>query len=444
MRRRVTLTPSLNIGLYDFSDTTYTLGPTVVTNLPSWKNGTFCDHFIGHTLRTPLAMCSSEINETDSLKCFGSPESNKMAMCSVQYLAMEPKKLQRVVTNCDTCAIPGSGSFYLIANNLTQCSKPDVSILGKHVEEHDIVYRSMKEMASNRFVSLETCNLVVNKTAYFFHSQRYHIYFRFYSYYNLYKTLLDTQAHSGDYIIVRMAEGEEYKFDKFERSIFPELTTPSELPDKRVCFRNAVFAPWTYASVPFRCKMDSATKERCLECKGDGLLGTSLISFRTRALQACHLEDQTPKQRMDRETRSIVFVKRKPYSRWGGDALSNFQRVLSNERELLTKLRGHFSNATVHDVFMEDMDICHQMQLVHECDVFIGVHGAGLVHAWWLQDDAALLELVPLSQARNPSFKTLATLAGRHFHTLPISGDKFHVSVDIDRTIKMIETISTL
>lgn len=424
---------------------TYTLRPPEVSNLTTWENGTFCDNYIGHTLRRPLEMCGDEIKETDSLKCFGSPENNKMATCSAQYLAIEPRKLQQSVMECDKCNINGSGSFHLIRNSMTQCLHANMNTLQSYTEENDPVHRSMKEIISSGLVPADTCHLWVNKTAYFFHSQRYHIYFRLYSYYNLYKTLLDRGAHPGDYIVVRMAEATEYKFENFERSLFPELVTLKEFPNESVCFREVVFSPWSYACVLFRCKRDSSTREKCLQCNGHGLLGSTLMTFRTRALQACSLEDQTFEQRKGKKTRDIVFVKRKPYSRWKGDVAQNFQRLISNQDDLITELKAHFSsNVLIHDVFMEDLDVCKQMQLVHECDVYVGVHGAGLVHAWWLHDDAALLELVPSSHSGNPSFKTLTKLAGRRYHSLSISGDAFRVTVDIRKTISMIASISNL
>jgi protein O-GlcNAc transferase len=302
----------------------------------------------------------------------------------------------------------------------------------------------MMDVTSNPAVSPDTCYEWINRTAYFFPSQRYHIYFRLLSYYNLYKTLLDTGARTGQYVVVRMTEAAGYKFGDFERALFPELMTLSELPEKRVCFREVVFSPWAYASVMFRCKEDAETRDKCLDCNGKGLSGSSLAIFRTRALQACSLVDQTPEMRGKRSRKSIVFVKRKQYHRWDGDMSQNFQRILTNQDEFVGELKSLFPDVDVHEIFMEEHDICEQMRLVHECDVFIGVHGAGLVHCWWLQDDAVLLELTPLSHTENRGFRTLTSLAGRRYRSLLIAGDKFRVSVDIEEAIKLIESISDL
>ena len=422
----------------------YTLQPPNVRSLPNWKPGTFCDDYIGHALRKPLAMCGNEPRQEDSLKCTGSPENSQMATCSVQNLALEPRKLQSKMWDCDACEIVNSDSLHLIHDDTFTCQRPNMDKLAPNTERNDPVHRVMKEVIRTSAVPSESCKTWINKTAYFFHSQRYHIYFRMFSYYNLYKTIVDRAAEMGSYIVVRMSESEKYMFGDYERSLFPELITLGDLPDERVCFREVVIAPWTYACVIFRCKMEGSTKQRCLQCDGRGLYGTTLLTFRTRALQACSLTDQTPEERKGRPSKSIVFVKRKPYIRWKGDYNSNFQRVLSNQDELINELKKAFPQTVVHDVFMEDIDLCEQMRLVHDCDVYMGVHGAGLVHSWWLHEDALLLELVPPSHAAIPSFATLTKLAGRRYKSFRIGGSTYRVSVDARSVINMLKEVSNL
>ena len=49
----------------------------------------------------------------------------------------------------------------------------------------------------------------------------------------------------------------------------------------------------------------------------------------------------------------------------------------------------------INMMYPEEMDLCDQIKLVHQADVFLGVHNAGLVHLWWLQDHVLIFELVP-------------------------------------------------
>ena len=66
--------------------------------------------------------------------------------------------------------------------------------------------------------------------------------------------------------------------------------------------------------------------------------------------------------------------------------------------------------------------MCEQIQLAHTADDLVGVHGAGLVHLWWLQDHALMFEIVPRTQLGNPTFKMLSTLTGRRYYEYRIEG----------------------
>ena len=157
----------------------------------------------------------------------------------------------------------------------------------------------------------------------------------------------------------------------------------------------------------------SNIKSKCFSCNSRGLPGTRIQSFRRRVLNACDLKDSL---RTDNEIKTIVVQLRKQYHRFTGDNPSKYSRVLKNPNQLLTALKQSFPSANVLSMHSEDLPICDQITLAHKADVLIGVHGAGLVHLWWLQEHALLFELVPHSQLSNPTFKLLSTLAGKHYH----------------------------
>ena len=84
--------------------------------------------------------------------------------------------------------------------------------------------------------------------------------------------------------------------------------------------------------------------------------------------------------------------------------------------------------------------MCEQMCMVHDADIFIGVHGAGLVHAWWLQDNTLLVEIVPSDEVGNPTFKMLTTLAGVNYKGYCIS-QRSHgrISLDVKKFINALD-----
>ncbi len=399
---------------------------SIPPGLPTWKLGTFCDKFIGRTFRDRVPMCSSTVSSSDSVVCLKNPDSNLMVRCSIEGLAINPRRLHNKFFGCEKCNLDHLDAAWLL--NEASCPKPTISALARTTEDGDYQWRIIHQiMKAPQKPALE-CQKWVNKTVFVLTTQPHHIYFRFLDYFNLHKAILDTVDVGGDFQVLRISDKKNYMFPEYEKWLFPELITLNDLPNGTVCFGKVVFAPWTYSAVPFRCKMEDSTRGRCLECNGRKLYGTAFMSFRKRVISACSLVDQSPEERARREKRSLVVILRKPYNRWDGDFHANFQRVLTNQNDVVSTLTREFPLTNVTTTFMENMPICEQIRMVHDADVLMGVHGAGLVHSWWLQEDALLFELVPVSMISNPSFKTLTKLSGRRYVGFTISSGVHAVS----------------
>ena len=85
---------------------------------------------------------------------------------------------------------------------------------------------------------------------------------------------------------------------------------------------------------------------------------------------------------------------------------------------------------------MEDYELCDQIRIVHDADIYIGLHGAGLVHLWWLKEDSLVYELEPQYMVSNPTFSTLARLSGRKYKSTNIGGETKYVNVNISKIVK--------
>ena len=142
----------------------------------------------------------------------------------------------------------------------------------------------------------------------------------------------------------------------------------------------------------------------------------------------------------------VVVIQRKPYLRHGLDHPNLFQRILTNEAELLTTLTRNISRdlLDVKSVYMEDLDICDQVRVAHSADILIGVHGAGLVHSWWMRESGVLLELVPLTKLDRPTYKILAGLIGRKYYSVILknSPQKHHSSVNVSAVLELLAKIT--
>ena len=188
----------------------------------------------------------------------------------------------------------------------------------------------------------------------------------------------------------------------------------------------------------------------------------SMMLFQRHVLQACNIKDHTasvvldPKSSLGNKllqppslsaTRkfrlplNVVFIKRKPYQRHGQDHPGQFQRVLTNEGELEAAMKqGSYSKMlNVTSLFMEELGVCEQVRVSQRADVIIGVHGAGLVHSWWMKEGGVLFELSPQSKLNWPTYKVLAGLTGKRYYSVSLKDNKQknHSSVDVLKVMDM-------
>ena len=313
--------------------------------------------------------------------------------------------------------------------------------LEQTTEGGDYVKKLAEDVLKARTRPRDECQQWINETVFFFSSHAHHIYFRFLAYYSLFKSLLDHKVDSHNYRIFRLSEGYNYMFPDYEKALYPNSEVFNSLKNVPTCFRKVVLVPKCYASVLFQCKVQRQLQQQCFECNGKALPGTPLISFRRRVLAACGLQDWQTK---DSEKKLLTLILRKPYTRWKGDHPGEFQRLLTNSEELTKAIIKAFPNTIVKPVHMEDLTICEQISYTHNADVLIGVHGAGLVHLWWLREEALIIELEPYFEQGNPSFKLLSRLTGRQYLGISIVGVPGRVKVDVQRVIQKVKEHSHL
>ena len=307
------------------------------------------------------------------------------------------------------------------------------------MEVRDYVKWFVDDLISNSpLPQSNTCQHWINETVFLFTSDAQHIYFRFLAYYSIHKSLLDHHVEPGNYRIFRLTEGYNYIFPDYEQVLFPGLEKITDLPDESYCFKKVVLVPRCYSTILFQCKMTTGVRAQCLKCDGRSLTGTSLMSFRSRVLKACGLSD-SPKAK--NEPKFIAVILRKPYNRYRKDQPTNFKRVLTNSEELITSLKTSFPDFIIKPLHMEDLTVCQQVSYTHDADFLIGVHGAGLVHLWWLREEAVMIELEPHYEKGNPSFRTLAKLTGRHYEGIPIDGTASKVHVNVHNVINKIKSL---
>lgn len=146
---------------------------------------------------------------------------------------------------------------------------------------------------------------------------------------------------------------------------------------------------------------------------GDLLVQGSESTVRRRVLAAFGIEPRSRVSRVDR----ITWIARRDYRRTG-KSMSVLARKVSNEDDVITSLRGDFPGVEVSKAYLEDLPIKEQLRLIHETDVLIGMHGAGLIFTAMLPPNAGVLELFPAHFFMPHYFNT--------FYYLVINNDKHY------------------
>ena len=407
----------------------------------TWKPGTFCREFLGDTFRDSIPACGDKAQSSDSIKCFGNSHSRHMARCELENVAVKPSKLSQALFDADYIHFSGKEDSLQILNDKgTSCPKPDAHRVASFMEDGDYIRLTISTVVKGKQLPSSVCEKTIDKTAFFFTAHPFHIYFRFLDYYNLHKALSDHNLSEEEYDIVRVSTGTSaYHYQELEKALFPNVMHISDLPNVVTCYKRVVLVPKSYASPLFQCKMHWSLKEKCMTCDGKGMSDSDLQTFRKRVVNACSLDDH----RHHNDSR-LVLISRRPYKRSPKDELRKFERVLSNEGDLVKGIKTAFPSTNVTAVHLEDLPVCDQVFYANQADVLLAVHGAGLVHLWWLRDDAVAVEMEPHYEAGNPSFKVLSRVTGRKYHSHFIGGGWGTVNVNVKEILNILSSHGNL
>lgn len=410
-------------------------------SLRTWKLGSFCNDFLENTFHDPIPACGEQFQKTNSIKCYGNSHSNHMARCALENVAIKPSKLAAAMFDADYIHFAGKeDSIQILEDKDTSCPSPASRSVSSHMEDGDYIRLAVETITKGKKVPSSVCEKTIDKTAFLFTGHPFHIYFRFLDYYNLHKALSDYGLHEDEYDVIRVSTGtSEYHNTDFETKLFPNVMHISDLPDVVTCYKRVVLIPKSYASTLFQCKMHWSLKDHCMHCDGRGLSDTDLQTFRKRVVGACSLDDE----KHHKDSR-LVLISRRPYMRSPKDELRKFERVLTNEGDLVNGIQSTFPATNVTTVHLEDLPICDQILYSNQADVLLAVHGAGLVHLWWLRDDALAVEMEPHYEAGNPSFKVLSRLTGRNYQSHFIGGGWGAVNVNVKDILHILSSHGTL
>ena len=387
-----------------------------------------CKNFFSDQYTENCPVCSKSENGEESIVCEKSPISAMMAKCTVHGLVLEkfyfmskPQPKLRL----DMIKVRQVESERL------KCRSPSLSELYASTEESDHVRQLMKKVVVKKPLPSSKCGLWLHGTTYIFGGD-HHIYFRILGWYNLFRTIYyDKHPHS-NYTIIRFTE--DPYFADVERRLFPQLIPMSSLESYPVCMEKATLVPRSFTSTPFRCKMELLGF--CSDCLLAEVHEATFFKYRNAMLNACSIPPSSSDS--NENNNNIVVVLRKPYGRYEGDREKVFERVLSNDVELISALRSNFSSFSIKPVYMEELTLCEQINVSSSARVFMGVHGAGMGHLWWTPKGATILEIMPEYKSGKPSFEVLSKLLTADYHKIKVAGEQ-NIRVNVNEVVETLK-----
>ena len=307
--------------------------------------------------------------------------------------------------------------FHLVITDSSVCSKVNLNSI---MEDNDYMYNLVTALAVKQRMPSYMCQHF-GQNVFMLETNFNHIYFRFLGYFSLFLSIKESGLKEGQYTIIQVPQSllfkkQIYKTSSIEKILFTGLMDLQNfVAYAPTCINTVNLVPYAYYTVPFRCKRDANLTPLCTQCSGEAYT-KPYLEFRTRVLSSCGFSDMvTMRERQMRSTKKIVLISRTRLQR-----KRITERIVVNKNTLVNAIAQEIPSATVTVAHMEEMDICQQVELAHKADILMGAHGAGLVHLWWLQDDAFLLEFEPDYKMDNPTFKVLSVLTGRKYEKIKL------------------------
>ena len=373
-------------------------------------NGSFCDNFLHRTAEKFLPVCAANNYSmwNSTITCYGPANSNRTIECAVNNILIYPNQLLSAVTSRNFANFTVAR---LLVNKSAKCD--DVKGFRWRLPKTKFVGQVVPKAAQSlTYYTPNICQRWINDTVILFKGVNNHIYFEFLLWYGIFRAIIIHNLQESFQVMRCKKEKFPYNaaFAEFEKLLYPNIMFMENLLEESICFKKLIILPDHFDSLLYRCKMENNILEQCYQCNGKNRSGTIIDMFKSHVLRTCSVND-TVRVRGYRSPQKIMYLRRKRYHRRPHDTEKKFERIVLNDDQMLEELSISFK-ANVTYIYAEDYSVCEQIKLVHDADILIGIHGAGLIHAWWLQKNALLFEIVTEDKADNQAYKMISSLAG--------------------------------
>nr|CAG4645397.1 EOG090X02IK [Lynceus sp. MCZ IZ 141354] len=224
------------------------------------------------------------------------------------------------------------------------------------------------------------------------------MYHHFCDFFNLYASLHVNGTHENMFSKdIQIIIWETFSYYSNFKATFDAFTSHpildlKHLSGKRVCFKNVVFPllPRMVFGLYYNTPI-------VWGCENSGL-------FHAFSKFILHRLDIPRRVFQETPAIKITFLARQ----------TQYRRVL-NEEQLLDALRSNKHYIVQRVEFTHSTDFVEQLKIIHDSDILIGMHGAGLTHSLFLPDWAAVFELYNCEDVH--CYSDLARLRGVQYFT---------------------------
>ena len=140
--------------------------------------------------------------------------------------------------------------------------------------------------------------------------------------------------------------------------------------------------------------------------------------FRGHVLQEFHADSQVNRT-WPCDTLNVYFLLRKNYVAHPRNPTGRVARQLANENQVIEHLKKKFGeNPSIRFSagHFEQLSLDEQLQIISRTDVLVGIHGAGLTHALFMQSNRSLVELAPPTWQSQVHFELFAAMNRLNYH----------------------------
>ena len=256
------------------------------------------------------------------------------------------------------------------------------------------------------------CDTVVEETVVFVSRDNWkHLYWQTAAFFNLFVMYNVAGVQPDSVRIVMLDYWPLGPFEAVMQKAFSNpdwpITTLEELGKQagpRVCFRRALFSLPEYSAAIVKGRPNGD------DCSNSELVRAYASHVATRLGAVRSALDDSKNNRPVK----VVFNSRRNYD---GRTLL---RQLANEQQLVDGLKARHGSVLVEQVDFAKLSFEQQILKASEADVMVGMHGSGLAHCMFMQEDGILIEITE-ARGNLKTFRNLCKWAGKTYIAFPFT-----------------------